>query len=116
MKVNCLSGGHVHSHLDSSVALNGHIATGSNMNSGLGGQGTVRTTNGILPMEPRYPHIKDLQARAKAETSESLLLTPVSIFLVNSHRCLIPDSSRNLTLTLNLYHRFEHFWVAPKSL
>lgn len=83
MKVNRLSGGHVFSHLDSSVALNGHIATYSNMNSRLSGQGTVGTTNGKLPMEPRYPHIKDLQARAEEATPSSLLLTPVSIFLVH---------------------------------
>lgn len=80
--MNRLSGGHVHSHLDSSVALKGHTATYSNMSSRLGGQGTVGTINGKLPMEPRFPHIKELQARAEEETPNSLLLTPVNIFLV----------------------------------
>lgn len=80
MKVNRLSGGHVNSHLDSFVALNGHIATQSNMDSRLGGQETVGATNGILPMASPYPHIKDLQARAEAATPKALFLTPVSIF------------------------------------
>lgn len=81
MKVNRLSGGHVNSHLDSFVALNGHIATHSNMDSRLGGQGTVGTTNGILPMASPYPHIKELQARAEAATPKALFLTPIRTLL-----------------------------------
>lgn len=82
MKVNRLSGGHVNSRLDSSVALTGHIAPYSNMNNRLDGQGIFDTANGQLPMDPRYPHIKELQARAEAATPKSLSLTPVNIVLV----------------------------------
>ena len=98
MKVNGLSGGHVNSRLDSSVALSEHIAPYSNMNNRLDGQGIVGTANGQLPTHPRYPHIKDLQARAEAATPKSLSLTPVNyffgLFYCSSH-ILIAHITRN---------------------
>lgn len=42
-----------------------------------GGQGSIGNVNGIRKMEPRYPHIKDLQAKANAVIRELPIFIPV---------------------------------------
>ncbi|MCJ1465230.1 ubiquitin-specific protease doa4 [Pseudocyphellaria aurata] len=51
------------------------------MTSRLRGRGSIATTNGKPPIEPRFPHIKDLHARVEAATPKSQILTPIRTLL-----------------------------------
>lgn len=78
MTINPQINGASNSRKTISINMDNRAVAHSERTSWDGTSGSVGKANGGPTVQPRYPHIKDLQARAEAITREMVAFTPVS--------------------------------------
>ena len=77
MTVHLQTNGAADPQKNGSVSLSKYLPAYSDKISGPGGYGIISNANGVPTMEPRYPHIKDLQAKADQVIKELSVFIPV---------------------------------------